>query len=120
MCEGGPIARCFWVASRHEAGVEYTVYLHPSGRLSCSCLASRYRGACAHRSAVQRALEAEAQQTRKAEASAAEEVTRYGITKKGMEYLKRWRAEQQQLAEAQARDTAPLRRSNEAFSLMRR
>lgn len=46
MCEGGPIARCFWVASRHEAGVEHTVYLHPSGRLSCDCLASRYRAAC--------------------------------------------------------------------------
>lgn len=69
MCEGWPIARRFWVASWHEMGVEHTVYLHRSGRLSCECLASRYRVACAHRIAVPYALEEEARQTRVAEAS---------------------------------------------------
>jgi hypothetical protein len=75
-----------------------------------------------------------------------EEVTRWGITAKGMEYLERWRAEQARIAEAQTYDaqqdtpdgaptrprcanlkngspghpgdTAPLRRSNKPFSLL--
>jgi DNA-binding PadR family transcriptional regulator len=49
-----------------------------------------------------------------------QEVTRYGITKKGMAYLERWRREQAQIAEAAARETAPLRRDNRPFSMMKR
>lgn len=99
--------------------MEHTVYLHPSGRLSCDCLASRYRAACVHRTAVQHALAEEARQTRAAEATAEDALPRYGIIAKGMAYLKRWRAEQAALAEAAIRETAPLRRSNKLFNLMR-
>lgn len=48
------------------------------------------------------------------------EVTRWGITQKGMEYLECWRQQLLQRWEPEhPGDTAPLRRSNKPFSLLK-
>lgn len=123
LVRGGPRLRCFWLTSRSEPGREHCVYVLASGRLTCDCASSHFRNSCAHRTAVQQALADEAARTRQAEASAEEELPRYGITAKGRAALERWRAEQAQqqaqAEEAAARETAPLRRSQQPFSLMK-
>lgn len=99
---GGPTVRAFWVASRSQPGTEHLVYVGVGDRLVCDCAGSRYRGFCAHRQAVMAALAEESAAIARAQAKEERETCRCIITPKGMEYLKRWRAEQAEQARQEA------------------
>lgn len=104
LVDGGPTVRAFWVASQSQPGMEHTVFLYGDGRLSCDCPSSHFRGYCAHREAVTKALAEEAQAIQRASARAEEESHRgWVLTEKGRAALEAWRKEQ---AAAAARETA--------------
>src|SRR5262249_4426147 len=104
---------------QERPGVEHTVYVLTS-RLWCDCRSSRYRGACAHRAVVRKALEAEALNVRRAEDSA-EETAELGwiITAKGRRALAQLDERKVlDLPPVRLSDTAP-RRGPKAFSLLK-
>jgi hypothetical protein len=106
LVHGGPTVRAFWVASQSQPGMEHTVFLFADGRLSCDCPSSRYRGYCAHRDAVTRALAAEAVVIARASAKAAAEAEcGWKLTTKGRAAMEAWRKEQEQEREQQAHAT---------------
>lgn len=136
--------RLFVVSSGSVENKTYFVVVS-GAHLTCSCPAAEYGRLCQHRAVVHIRLLAEKQAERKAaeekasrssveaesvgartadrvvsrsedEEQEEEEAPRYGLTAKGLAYVRQWRAEQAALA---ARETAIPRRSNKPFSLMK-